>query len=60
MDAEEKLRRMPPSTLVEGAKLGAANLIYGAPMDRDVAILYGLVMLEVIERYEISVKRESN
>jgi hypothetical protein len=60
MDAEERLKRMAPSALAEGCKLGAANLIYGVPMDRDTAILYGLVILELIERYELYVVRESN
>jgi hypothetical protein len=60
MDAEERLKRMTPSTLLDGCRLGAANLIYGVPMARDTAILYGLVMLELAERYELSVVRESN
>lgn len=60
MDAVERLRKMTPSTLVEGGKLGAASLIHDVPMDEDLRIFYGLVMLELIERYELSVVRESN
>jgi len=60
MEAEEKLKKMAPRLLLEGCRIGAANLIYGVPMERDVAILYGMVILELAERYELSVVRESN
>jgi hypothetical protein len=59
-EPEKKLKRMAPSILLDGVRLGAANLIYGVPMAEDTRILYGLVMLELADRYEISVKRESN
>jgi hypothetical protein len=60
MEAKERLKKMAPHLLLEGCRLGAASLICGVPMAEDTRILYGLVMLELAERYELSVVRESN
>lgn len=60
MDAEGKLRKMEPSALVEGARLGAASIIHGVLMEDEMRILYGMVILELADRYELSVVRESN
>jgi hypothetical protein len=56
----QTLQSMPPDDLIEGVRLAAQMLIQGEPMRRELELLSGLCIMEICNRYKLSVVRESN